>query len=251
MNPKKVSIVIPAYNEAAHIVECLQSLKNQTYKGATEILVVDNNSSDSTRSLASREGVIVIVEPKQGVIFAREAGTKKATGDFIIQTDADTTFPPEWLAHIMEAFLGDPAVVAVAGSFVFDGGPWWGKYFTGLLFGVTNLIYRTTGRLVYIPGSNTAFRRDVWHGYNMAFDQGGDESALLKQLQSEGTVVFLRDNAVVTSARRLKRGLLYNIFVTFLFYRVIDYSRRGIAGRKHTSADHGEESLETVDQISS
>ncbi len=235
MNTKKISIIIPALNEERNITSCLRTLKAQDYLGEKEIIVVDNNSTDRTGDLARAEEVTVLFESNKGVIPAREKGTRAATGDIIIQTDADTTFPPTWLSKIMDVFDKQSDVVAVIGSFRFDGGPWWGKPFTGLLFGATNLMYKLTGKLIYMPGSNTAFKKEVWHGYNTKLDQGGDEIALLKELRKEGKIVFLRRNTVLTSPRRLSKGLLYNIFVILIFYYIFDYTYRRLTGKSLSS----------------
>ena len=236
MTSEKVSIIIPAFNEERNILNCLRSLKAQDYTGETEIIVVDNNSRDKTAELARSEGVTVLFEATPGVIPTRETGARAATGTILIQTDADTTFPTDWLSKIMKGFTSDKEkIVAVIGSFVFDGGPWWAKPFTFILFGITDFVYKLSGKLVYMPGANTAFRKEVWHGYNMNMDQGGDEIALLKELRKEGKVVFLRHNAVLTSARRLTKGLLYNIFVILIFYNIIDYTYRRLFKRSVAS----------------
>ena len=227
----KISVVIPAYNEEKHIKACINSLRNQTYKDDFEIIIVDNNSNDKTAQYAKEMNVKVVSEPKAGVLFARETGTHAAQGDLIIQTDCDTTYPVDWIEKIIKGFNNNPDAVAIIGAFKFVDGPWWGRYFTGLLFGITDIVYRLTNKLIYIPGSNTAFFKKNWHGYNLELDQGGDEVALLKQLKKEGKVMFLKNNAVLTSARRLDKGILYNIFVTFLFYYVFDFTYRKITGR--------------------
>lgn len=231
-----VSIVIPAFNEEKNIKNCLESIKAQDYEGPSEIIVCNNNSSDNTALVASREGVTIVFEEKPGVIFARETGTRAAQGEIIVQTDADTIYNKDWLNRIVDTFEKNPEVVAVIGSFKFFDGPWWGKAFSGLLFGITNFFYILSGRLIYIPGANTAFKRKFWHGYNLSLDQGGDEVALLKELKKEGKIIFLRDNAVLTSARRLKKGLLYNIFVILIFYYIFDYTYRRITGHSIVSA---------------
>ncbi len=236
MNRKLVSIVIPAYNEEKNIKACIRSIQAQNYSGSKEIIIVDNNSSDRTAYLAQQEGVKLIFESKVGVIYAREAGTRAAQGEIIVQTDADTTFPVDWLNNIMTAFTNNPEAVAVIGSFKFFDGPWWGKPFTSLLFGITNLIHRISKKLVYIPGSNTAFLKKAWHGYDITLDQGGDEVALLRALKKEGKIIFLWRNMVLTSARRLKKGLLYNIFVILIFYYIFDYTFRRITGRSIVAA---------------
>ena len=231
-----VSIVIPAYNEAKNISQCLKTIKNQDYTGPVEIIVANNNSTDNTADLARQAGAKVVLETRPGVIFARETGTRAAQGEIIVQTDADTTFTPHWLSTIMNTFSEHPEASAVIGSFKFFDGPWWGKAFVWLLFGGTSFIHRISGRLVYMPGSNTAFRRSAWHGYDITLDQGGDEVALLKELKKQGKVIFLRHNYVLTSARRLKKGLLYNIFVILIYYYIFDLTFRKITGRSIASA---------------
>lgn len=232
MTKPLISIVIPAYNEQKNIKKCLDSIKAQDYDGPFEIIICDNNSSDNTAQIARNGGATMVVsEERPGVIFARETGTQVAKGEIIVQTDADTYYEKNWLSRIIETFEKNPEVVAVIGSFKFFDGPWWGKAFSGLLFGITNLVYKLSGKMIYIPGANTAFRKKFFHGYNLNLDQGGDEVALLKELKKEGKILFLRKNAVLTSARRLRKGLLYNIFVILIFYYIIDYSYRRLTGK--------------------
>lgn len=236
MSEVLISVVIPAYNEKKNIKNCLESIKEQDYQGPIEIIVCNNNSSDDTAQIATEAGATVVFESRAGVIFARETGTKAARGDIIVQTDADTIYAKNWISRIMETFAKNPEAVAVIGSFKFFDGPWWGKPFVGLLFGITDIFYKLAGRLIYIPGANTAFKKSFFHGYNLKLDQGGDEVALLKELKKEGKIIFVRSNAVFTSARRLKKGLLYNIFVILIFYYIFDYTFRRITGKSIASA---------------
>ena len=127
MNKPLVSVVIPACNEEHFITKCLESLKAQTYKGPVEIIVVDNNSTDKTSELARAAGATVLFERTPGVCPARDTGTQAAKGDIVVSTDADTTFPSDWLERIVTAFEQNPKAVGVAGSFIFDNPPWWAK----------------------------------------------------------------------------------------------------------------------------
>ena len=52
-----VSVVVPAFNEEINIVNCIKSIKNQSYKGKVEIIIADNGSTDHTRELALKENV--------------------------------------------------------------------------------------------------------------------------------------------------------------------------------------------------
>jgi len=86
---KKVSVVIPAYNEEENISKVIKDF-SKSY--VDEILVVDNNSTDKTEELAKKAGVKVIKEKRQGYGFAIQKGLKEAKGDVIILTEADQTF---------------------------------------------------------------------------------------------------------------------------------------------------------------
>jgi len=219
----RYSVVIPAFNEQAYLGACLASLAAQDYPSAFEIIVVDNNSTDDTAVIAAAASATVVFEPERGVCQARQRGTEVARGEIIISTDADTTFTPGWLSSIDQAFARHPGAVAVAGPCNFVGAPRWGILYPKLLFGMVNLVKRTTGRVVYISATNIAFRKSVWTGYDTRLTQGGDELDLLRRLQAGGEVIFDPTNPTRTSSRRLDEGLLYSIAVTFFYYYLLGY----------------------------
>lgn len=226
MNQKLVSIVIPAYNEEENIVDCIQSIKNQSYKGPKEIIIVDNNSIDNTNALAQNEGVTVIIEKMPGVCAARQAGTLLARGEIIVSSDADTTFPTDWLENIMKTFEINPDIVAIGGPFILKNAPWWGELIYGnLVFGIIKFAYYFSGRSMLF-GSNTAFKKEAWEGYDITVNQGGDEVLLLRQLRRKGRIIFLPNNSVLTSSRRMDKGFLH-----FLIFYVFDYFFCLIFGR--------------------
>lgn len=219
----RFSVVIPAFNESACISECLRSLAGQDYTGTLEVIVVDNNSTDRTASIAAALGATVVTEPQQGVCQARQRGTEAARGEIIISTDADTTFSAAWLSTIDEMFIRRPECVAVAGPCRFVAGPRWGTAYSWLLFGLVHLLYRLTGRVYYATATNIAFRKHAWPGYDSQLTQGGDELDLLRRLRKRGSVAFDIGNPTFTSARRLDEGLVYNIAVTCVFYYLLGY----------------------------
>jgi len=89
----KISIVIPSFNRGHRIIECLESVVNQSYY-EKEIIVIDNNSSDDTKSIVTNKypQVKYFFEGKQGVGHARNLGIKKSTGDWIHILDSDNKF---------------------------------------------------------------------------------------------------------------------------------------------------------------
>lgn len=228
----RFSVVIPAVNESRYIGTCLRSLAEQDFTGGLEIIVVDNASTDDTASIARSFGATVVVEPRPGVCFARELGTQLAVGEFVISTDADTVFDRGWLSRIDQSLTRQPECVAVAGPCRFVRGPWWGGVYSWMLFGLVHLLFLATGRVFYVSATNIAFRRSAWSGYDTRLTQGGDELDLLRQLRSRGPVSFDIRNPTFTSARRLRRGLVYNVVVTCLFYYLLGYGLNRVFGRR-------------------
>lgn len=227
----RLSVVIPAVNEAADIGRCLCSLAAQDYRHSYEVIVVDNNSADQTAAIAHDHGATVVFEPHPGVCWARQRGTEAAHGEIVVSTDADTTFAVGWLSRIDDAFEREPSNVAVTGPCRWVDGPRWGLIYASALFGIVHLLYRLTGRVVYVSATNIAFRKSAWTGYDTNLTQGGDELDLLRRLRAQGPVTFDLGNPTFTSARRLRRGLVYNIFVTCFYYYLLGYAINRTFGR--------------------
>lgn len=89
-NGKKISVVLPAYNEEKNI----HSAVNDFFATGVvdELIVVDNNSKDNTAQLVSQTGAILIKEMNQGFGFAVQRGLKSATGDYVVLSEPDGTF---------------------------------------------------------------------------------------------------------------------------------------------------------------
>lgn len=225
------SVVIPAYNEGEFIARTLASLQAQDFDGPFEVIVVDNNSTDDTGEVARAAGAIVVREERRGVCWARQRGTEVARGEFVVSTDADTVHPRDWLTRVYAQFQSDTDVVAVGGPCRFTNAPRWALLYPTLLFGAVAFLARWTRRVLYVTATNTAFRRSAFTGYDTSCHQGGDELGLLARLRKQGRIVFDKDNVVMTSARRLQQGLIYNLFVTFLFYYVLGYAVNKVMAR--------------------
>ncbi|MDQ3158942.1 MAG: glycosyltransferase family 2 protein [bacterium] len=101
-----VSIVIPVYNDEHHLKQCLTSISDQVVK-PDEVIVVDNNSSDSSMSIAKAFSFVTIVKEKdQGVVFARTKGFNEAKSKIIARIDSDTILPRDWIKRVKH-FYGD------------------------------------------------------------------------------------------------------------------------------------------------
>jgi glycosyltransferase involved in cell wall biosynthesis len=99
-----LSVVIITKNEAAHIVDCLDSVAF-----ADEIIVLDSGSTDATRELARALGARVEVNVEwPGFGLQTNRALDLATGDWVLSLDADERVPPELAAEIQRV-LADPA----------------------------------------------------------------------------------------------------------------------------------------------
>jgi glycosyltransferase involved in cell wall biosynthesis len=223
---------VPAYNESCYLGAALRSLQAQDFPGSYEIIVVDNNSTDGTAEIAASYGVKVVRELTAGVCQARQRGTVAARGEIVVSTDADTVQPANWLSRIDEQFRRSERIVGVAGPCRYQNPSWWADAYPKLLFGTVARVFAITGCVFYLSATNTAFRRAAFPGYDLTMTQGGDELDLLRRLRRTGKVVWVQDNVVATSARRLQKGLLYNLFVTFLTYYLLAYLLNRLSSRQ-------------------
>lgn len=122
---KLVSILIPAYNAEKWIGETIRSALNQTWP-QTEIIVIDDGSSDSTAEIAcsfKSPSIKVITQQNAGSCAARNAAYALAQGDFIQWLDADDLLAPDKIQRQMERIDGSVSsssktlLAAACGSF--------------------------------------------------------------------------------------------------------------------------------------
>jgi len=103
LSPSLVSIVVPCFNAAPWICAALESALQQTWP-ATEIIVVDDGSTDGSLAIArsfEARGVRVFSQPNAGASSARNRGLREARGDFIQYLDADDLISPGKVAAQM------------------------------------------------------------------------------------------------------------------------------------------------------
>ena len=163
MSNKKLTltIVIPAYNERSYLAACLDSIADQTIMPA-EVIVVDNNSTDSTLKIAqSYSFVKVMREKRQGVFFAVRRGFRAARGDIIGRIDADTILPAGWVETVL-AKMADGSAAAVTGPVNYYDMPLPRKnyWFDHIMRMLTYKFAYDKSPFLY--GSNLAFRRATW-----------------------------------------------------------------------------------------
>ena len=112
-----VSVVIPAYNAAATLAECLTALNQQTLACSSyEVIVVDDGSGDGTDGIAAMHGAIVLRQRNRGAAAARNAGIVAARADIILFTDSDCAPATDWIEQML-APLRNPCIAGSKGVY--------------------------------------------------------------------------------------------------------------------------------------
>jgi len=114
MPTSKVSVVIPAFNQAAYLVLALESVQNQSYKNL-EIIIVDDGSTDNTRQLvleyAKNDPRIIYIHQENDRSFglgSRNWGILNATGDWIALLDQDDIWYPRKIEDQLNLSIQHP-----------------------------------------------------------------------------------------------------------------------------------------------
>ena len=164
----KVSVIIPVYNEEETIEEILRRVEMEEI--ATEILVIDDGSTDGTREkLASLNEVgnlrIILHDRNQGKGAAVRTGFQNATGDVFLIQDADLEYDPRDYPKLIQPIEEGIADVVYGSRFL--GGPrrttmFWHMVANKLLTFMTNLLYNTI--LSDMETGYKVFKRDIVDG---------------------------------------------------------------------------------------
>lgn len=229
----KISFVIPAFNEEKSIALCLGSILKEIEKNkcSAEIILVNNNSSDNTKKIASGfAGVSVVDEPHQGLVWARKAGLNSSTGDLIANIDADNILPENYLKKVFNYFEQNPDIVALSGPLVY--------YDLGLLDRVMTKIFYFFGFVIdrfnyyffnmasNLQGGNFIVKRSAMEqiGFDTSIDFYGEDTDVGRRLNKIGKVKWTFKLPIYSSGRRMRKegifkvGLKYSMnffYITF------------------------------------
>lgn len=116
-----LSIIVPVYNAGQFLEKCIRSIEGQTYRDM-QIILVDDGSTDGSAELCDRHGaedsrITVIHKPNGGLVSARKAGLKAATGAFIGWVDADDWVEPDYFGQMVQAQRESGADIVAAAHF--------------------------------------------------------------------------------------------------------------------------------------
>jgi cellulose synthase/poly-beta-1,6-N-acetylglucosamine synthase-like glycosyltransferase len=222
----RISVLIPARNEAAHIGSCIESLCLQTYpKHLYEVVVIDDHSTDQTSQivkglhypsltlnclrlsdLSDQPGATLAYKK-----LAIETGIRAATGDLIVTTDADCLFHPGWLATLAAFYEQKDAKFIAAPVKIGDPAkPGFLSVFQTLDF-IT--LQGITGAAVYkkfhsmCNGANLAYEKRAFHEVDgfKGIDAipSGDDMLLMHKIYDKypDAVFFLKSPRAIVSTR--------------------------------------------------
>lgn len=219
VTPLRVSIVIPAFNCAAHVERLLASLFAQTYPHRSyEIILVDDGSSDDTaeiaqRTLAQWDGAgRVLRKANGGPASARNVGVRASTADVIAFIDADCVADADWLESVVATLATGAA--GAGGPLRNVAPPGW---VSGYLDACQFFRQRARNGVVdYLLTANVAFRRDALTQVGGFTEQPGvwaEDADLSFRLKQQGYMLLLAPGGAVThygspgSLRSLSREL--------------------------------------------
>jgi len=115
-----ISVIVPFYNAEKYIVDSVEALLLQNYPPKHyEIIMIDNNSTDSSAAMVQRfPRIQLLMEKKQGAYAARNRGIQHAKGEILAFLDSDCKPPPTWLQAIAAA-MSNPRIGIVIGKIHF------------------------------------------------------------------------------------------------------------------------------------
>ena len=199
----KVSILIAARNEELRIRHCLDCLAAQDYpRELTEILVVDDRSTDGTAAILAEFAVrlpgfrcISLTETAAGFSpkkYALTQGLRLATGEIIITTDADCVMSPQWIRSLVSEFGPDVGLVSGLTTY-YDMQPgYWNGVQALEFFSYAVVAAALIGLKFPVNGNanNLAYRREVYDAVSGFASHGGivsgDDDFLIQSIHKQG-----------------------------------------------------------------
>ncbi|HTP43590.1 MAG TPA: glycosyltransferase [Candidatus Acidoferrum sp.] len=199
-----VSVLIPAYNEEAVILDTVRSALASNYP-KLEVLVIDDGSMDHTAELVRQNfgrdsRVRLLLQPNHGKPTALNHGLSEATGEIIVSIDADTIVAADAIPLLVRHFA-DPAVGAVAGNVkVMNRNRWLTRWQALEYITSQNLEKRAFDLLnciPVVPGAAGAWRADVLKSHGgFSGDTVAEDTDLTLTIRREGWKILYDEDAI-------------------------------------------------------
>lgn len=234
-----ISFIICTYNREKYIYECLNRLAKNSDQAGWEIVLIDNNSTDSTAAECERfehnfpeVSYCYFVEMQQGLSYARNRGIEEAKGDWLVFLDDDAMIEEDYIANLKGHLANHPDAAAFGGQiepFFEDGEPnWYSKWAMGFVSALDR------GNKVHIfpdnkfpIGANMGIRRDVIDKVGLFNTElgrignnllAGEEKDLFNRIRKAGGTILYFPNIGVKHCIPVKRTTID--FVMHLAYGI-------------------------------
>jgi len=213
--PKSLSVVIPFRNEAENLPHLLQSITwLKAGNNQVNYIFSDDHSTDTSNEIIRRFitkhpeiEVHLILAESTGKKAALQAAIEHSNNEWILTTDADCSFEPQWIIRML-AKQAENGACMVSGPVTYATAPHWQNAFqqtefAGLIATGAATLYN--GIPTMCNGANLLFSKQVWleqGGYSAnSRIAGGDDEFLMQQLHSTkpGSVVFCKDRGALVS----------------------------------------------------
>jgi glycosyltransferase involved in cell wall biosynthesis len=230
---KLVSIIVPAYNVASEIEDCIRSVQLQTY-GQWELLVVNDGSKDNTaavvENLAEEDSRIRLInQDNGGVSKARNTGLSEAQGEYIAFLDGDDMWEPAFLEELLAAKVKSGADMAYCGySHLYKGG-----LKRGFSYPYSNgyVLMDVINKKTHIHIGAILVDRSLIKQKNLTFTEGGlvaQDQEFIKKLVCWAKVQAVPKDLMIyrirtDSAIRAKWNWKKHIHGLYAFQRAMDY----------------------------
>jgi len=197
-----VTVVVPAYNEAAGIEATVRSIVASDYT-MVEVIVVDDGSTDETAAIVERlglPGVRLVRQRNAGKAAALSTGIRHASYELVVLVDGDTILRPDTVRRIVQPFA-DPCVGGVSGNAKVANrrgllGRWQHlEYVVG--FNLDRRAFDVLQSIPTIPGAAGAFRKRALLGVGMVSDETlAEDTDLTMSLLRAGWKIVYEESAV-------------------------------------------------------
>lgn len=122
MNQDLISIIVPVYNIEKYIVECIESIRNQSYR-KLEIILIDDGSTDDSGKICDEylqkdDRIKVVHQENQGVSVARNQGIAMCNGTYVFFIDGDDYVGKDYIKILYEKIMSQKYDVAISNAII-------------------------------------------------------------------------------------------------------------------------------------
>jgi len=208
----EISVIIPMYNEEDNVIPTLNEVKDVLKKYEQyQIIAIDDGSSDDTLSLledyASKNSEVQVLKHSvnMGMGKALRTGFEKTEGDIIVTLDADLSYKPQYINHLVHELEDDETLGIVIGSQYMDGGKTEDIPFIRLFISkIANKIvgYSMSDNISTVTGILRAYRKEVFDSIELE----SNGTAINPEILSKAIAVGFKVKEIPVTLKSRKMG---------------------------------------------